>query len=326
MMKKKIFGVMFLFGCFVLNAKEKKSIFFDVVPKTLANYDYVVLNPLFVDEVYVTDLNVLKGKVFKKYSREFYYEEDGAGGLKMSEPGTPVLNYSYLFFDENGRAKKKVMVTMFENNNYCWIETLDYKYSNNKIQQKNKNREFNKGKLPEIKTQAFDVTYWFEKDGDKVLIKNSFGGIEQCHLNKDTDVLFMISSQDNKTNVNGYSNDSRVLQRFENNQLTRSDVFRWQAVFETRVFGPKGYAAEKHDGWDGVIPVYYVEYENDVVVKQFQKNTYLERRFNEAGFLEYEEERPKTENTAGGYYYYTAELLDEADETCLKFIKQVETK
>ena len=113
-----------------------KDIFKDVVPKTLPIYEFMVRNPLYLhkfysENMYITDLKPLKGKVLRFSSCDYELRK---GGIKTyGDSGCPRYTYIYYFFDDVGYIKNWVSFSHPEGDRENYVKRVRTTYYANDV-------------------------------------------------------------------------------------------------------------------------------------------------------------------------------------------------
>ena len=145
---------------------EVKDIFKDVVPKTLPIYEFMVRNPLYLHKfysknMYITDLNPLRGKILRFSSCEYELRK---GGIKTyGDSERPKYTYTYYFFDEDGHIKRWGVFSHPEGDRKGYVKRVRTTYYANGVY-----TDRMKGESPYFLAGDYSYHYAVTKTGSQV--------------------------------------------------------------------------------------------------------------------------------------------------------------
>lgn len=308
---------------FTASCKEKssKDLFKDFIPKTLANYEYLIQNPM-INNLYITDLDSIKGKIIKTYSEDYDIHKDGR--ITYGDGDGKMIGYFYYFFDPDGEEYASYSLTGYDNEIFTTDENI-YEYKESVFTSTTTmNRLYNNTKENE------STTYEIKKENNKLYITelnlNNKYSTSQKVYERDGDKLKIINYPIKKGVID---NNFRTEYLYENdksisNEYRQGELYRTKENIQGRNILTINRRPEFMEIWtyipdENIInSVYRKEDYNGVIIKeQTQRPTIV--KYNSIGIVEESYYGPEIEGTPGTYRKTVTEILDEPDELLLKY-------
>lgn len=308
-----IFSVL-IFGFF---SCSKKELLKDYVSKDYYNYEYTIKNPLLY-YMGIPDLNEVKGKILKVTDNSFTLSSDGTVYYDNDFSFYSKVDYTYYYFDSEGRINKIVQFVVIDNDYLCVKREAEFKYKTDKISLK-KTVYPEKDDMNGKKEEAFvNYSIYPEKDGylvisdiDKNEIKLKFKDREIIMYDND----YIIESR--------YENDALIERYYKktlNKKLIKLQEYQKGIMHRITNFYDSGKCVvELKDN----IRTAYV-YEDSTLTKT--NADYYKQEFYPSGLLKsLRIFQGKKEDAIPGYYVYQdVEIITESDKWLQEYEKQVQ--
>ena len=290
------------------------AVFKDCFEKANESYEFYIRNPLFIDKFYVKDLASLKNKILKQTIE--IYDLDEQKRKSYSDSYTRTVDYYYYFFDSEGRITDYYYIEANDNDIifYKTHENYNCKASSYEITQENylyKTKKTIKGlieKNDNLIILSFDSDYnnhnKMEFSKNKIL-KEKLQSEDRIRINE-----FIIKN----TNIQEteYDLNKGEIKYYRNSEYEKGGLVEYKYF---RQSGDETYKYEMDNSGHGILT--YVK-ESTPPKKENQKEVY--RRFNQIGFLEYEEKKPYNKEV-GNYSSMTVNVLSKEDDFFIKHFK-----
>ncbi len=308
---------------FTASCKEKssKDLFKDFIPKSLSTYEYFIQNPM-INNLYITDLDSIKGKIIKTYSEDYDIHKDGR--ITYGDGDGKMIGYFYYFFDSDGEEYASYFLTGYDNEIFTTDENI-YEYKESIFTSTTTmNRLYNNTKENE------STIYEIKKENNKLYIT-------ELNLNNKYSTTQKVYERDgDKLKITNYpikkgviDNNFRTEYFYENdksisNEYRQGELYRTKENIQGRNILTINRRPEFMEIWT-YIPdkniinsVYRKEDYNGVIIKeQTQRPTIV--KYNSIGIVEESYYGPEIEGTPGTYRKTVTEILDEPDELLLKY-------
>lgn len=308
---------------FTASCKEKssKDLFKTFIPKSLANYEYFIQNPM-NNNLYITDLDSIKGKIIKTYTEDYDIHKDGR--ITYGDGDGKMIGYFYYFFDSDGEEYASYTLSGYDNEIFTTYENI-YEYKESVFTSTTTmNRLYNNTKENE------STTYEIKKENNKLYItelnlNNKYSTTQKIY-ERDGDKLKITNYQIKKGVIDNnfrteyfYENDKSI-----SNEYRQGELYRTKENIQGRNILTINRRPEFMEIWtyipdENIInSVYRKEDYNGVIIKeQTQRPTIV--KYNSIGIVEESYYGPEIEGTPGTYRKTVTEILDEPDELLLKY-------
>ena len=327
-MKKNILVyVLILTIIFTASCKEKssKDLFKSFIPKSLSNYEYFIQNPM-NNNLYITDLDSIKGKIIKTYSEDYDIHKDGR--ITYGDGDGKMIGYFYYFFDSDGEVYAYYSLSGYDNEIFTTYENI-YEYKESVFTSTTTmNRLYNNTKENE------STIYEIKKENNKLYIT-------ELNLNNKYSTTQKVYERDgDKLKITNYpikkgviDNNFRTEYFYENdksisNEYRQGELYRTKENIQGRNILTINRRPEFMEIWtyipdENIInSVYRKEDYNGVIIKeQTQRPTIV--KYNSIGIVEEFYYGPEIEGTPGTYRKTKTEILDKPDELLLKYFPEL---
>ena len=286
---KKIFIVLLASLSFSLFAADKSD---DVLAKVfdpkMDGYEFYVKNPFLYEELFVSDLDLVKGKFLKMSTLEYDLYEDGSKGYSDSD--YPLELYHYYLFDKQGYVTHRFELMIGHDGEFYGIKHQKFSKDGNIFKNRIAKYRRREGSVKK------DNLHKYYNDYEIKVLEDS---VELSELNAKHNKYIVYEKQGNKTlrkeymptrenltSVTEFSGENFCIKKFYNGELKETTNYYHGHI------SVDNYLSERKDC-----------------------------RYHPAGFLEYKRFSPKKDGTPGFYSEMKAELLDGPDEMFVKYLR-----
>lgn len=331
MKKKFLIFTIILTILFTASCKEKssKDLFKTFIPKSLSNYEYFIQNPM-NNNLYITDLDSIKGKIIKTYTEDYDIHKDGR--ITYGDGDGKMIGYFYYFFDSDGEEYASYSLTGYDNENSISVNTTVeniYEYKDSIfISTSTMNRLYNNTKETEF------TTYEIKKENNKLYVT-------ELNLNNKYSTTQKVYERDgDKLKITNYpikkgviDNNYRTEYIYENdksisNEYRQGELYRTKENIQGRNILTINRRPEFMDIWtyklekNIINSIYRKENYSGVIMKE-QRQTPTIVKYNSIGISEESYYGPEIEGTPGTYRKTKTEILDKPDELLLKYFPEL---